>query len=424
VHGGFRENRGKQESIRNNDVMATIIPFRALRPNPLRADTLVFAEDKPDAALCEKCTRKAPLTLKGMLEAGARVRPEIPETQLNAYRQVNEKVEELLENGNLWREQVAGFYVYEIVHPKYRQTGIWALTDINDYATGRIKTHELIFPDSVRRLKNYREHTGLEGSPVLLTYSPTITINRIIAETRKKVNKQVLGDHNCFHRLWKIDDEPMKRKLSKAFAEIQSVYLADGHHRLAAAAKLKAKMREEGKIGFNTISSLYIATDQLRICEFNRVFVPDEVIDYPQFFKQLSEQFLIQERAGNGAFQSKKNNHIGMCAQGKWYDLYVKNIPSKGIAAKIDASILQQKILGPLLGVANPGPDTRLKCVGGAAALAGVSELLKKHPDGIAFTICALTTKQLIDVSDANEILPPKSTWIDPKVPYGLIMFK
>lgn len=404
--------------------MATIIPFRALRPNPLRADTLVFAEDKPNAAACEKCNKKASPTLKSMLEAGARVRPEIPETLSKAYQQINEKVEELLENGDLWREQAPGFYVYEIVHPKYRQTGIWALTDINDYATGRIKTHELIFPDSVRRLKNYREQTGLEGSPVLLTYLPTITINRIIAETRKKVNKQVLGDHNCFHRLWKIDDEQTKRKLIKAFAEIQSVYLADGHHRMAAAAKLKAKMRDEGKAGFNTISSLYIATDQLRICEFNRVFVPDETIDYSQFFKQLSDQFLIQEKAGNTAFQSKKNNHIGMCARGIWYDLQVRNVPGKGIAAKMDASILQEKILCPLLGVADPGTDIRLKCVGGAAALAEVSELLKKHPGSIAFTVCALTIPQLIDVSDANEILPPKSTWIDPKVPYGLILFK
>ena len=404
--------------------MATIIPFRALRPNPLRADTLVFAEGKPDAVVCEKCAKKGSPTLKSMLEACARVRPEIQETQLVAYQQINEKVEELLENGDLWREQAPGFYVYEIVHPKYRQTGIWALTDINDYATGRIKTHELVFPDSVRRLKNYREQTGLEGSPVLLTYSPSVTINRIIAETRKSVTKQVLGDHSCFHRLWKINDEPTKRKLIKAFAEIQSVYLADGHHRLAAAAKLKAKMRDEGKAGFNTISSLYIATDQLRICEFNRVFIPNEAIDYLQFFRQLNEQFLIQEKAGNVPFQPQKKNHIGMCVRGIWYELQVRNIPNKGVAAKMDASILQKKILEPLLGVADPGTDTRLKCVGGITALAEVLALIKKHPDSIAFTVCALTIEQLIDVSDASEILPPKSTWIDPKVPYGLIMFK
>jgi len=404
--------------------MAAISPFKAFRPNPMRADALVFAEEKRPADGSEHQVNGYAHTLKSMLESGARVRPELPETQERAYKQINQKVEELMENGDIWHEQHAGFYVYEIAHPKYRQTGIWALTDIEDYTTGRIKTHENTFPDSVRRLRNYREYTGLEGSPVLLTYAPTIAINRIIAETKKKNNKQVLGDRNCFHRFWKIEDEPTKRRLIKAFADVSSVYLADGHHRLAAAAKLKAKMHEEGNSGRHTISSLYIAVDQLRICEFNRVFIPEKQIDQTAFFDKLSAKFLIRRKMNNTAFQPRKDQHIGMYFGGNWYDLYVKHMPQNGVASKLNVSLLQKQLLGPLLGVDDPATDARLKCVGGANAFNDIEALLLEHPQAIAFTLSPLSVEQLIAVSDANEILPPKSTWIDPKVPYGLIMFK
>ena len=122
--------------------MATILPFKAFRPNPMRADSLVFAEEKIKGNGIEHTINGSAHTLKSMLESGARVRPELPETQARAYEQINQKIEELLEEGDIWHEQHAGFYVYEIAHPKYRQTGIWALTDIEDYTTGRIKTHE------------------------------------------------------------------------------------------------------------------------------------------------------------------------------------------------------------------------------------------------------------------------------------------
>lgn len=404
--------------------MAAILPFKAIKPNPLYADQLVFAEGRMVAKPGDAAKDEPMPTLKAMLESTARIRPETPERQMMAYNEIDAKFQQLLDTGQLYREQKPGIYVYEIVHPKYRQTGIWCLTALSDYTSGKIKTHELTFTDSVRRMRNYREHTGLEGSPVLLTYTPSIAINRIIAKTRKTVAKNTLGDRSCFHRIWKIEDEPTKRILTKAFAAISMVYLADGHHRLASAAKLRAKQIEEGKPVFDYISSLYIATDQLSIKEFNRVVLPEKPVNMIKLFRDLAKDFTIRKKVGNHSFQSRRQHLMGMYCQGNWYYLEPKAIPPNGIAAGLDASILQKQLLAPLFEINDPATDTRLKYIGGESALEELVDMLKIHPEAIAFTLCPLTNQQLMDVSDANEILPPKSTWINPKVPYGLLMHK
>jgi uncharacterized protein (DUF1015 family) len=404
--------------------MAIIHPFRAIRPNPLYADTLVLSEMQIPEKFCGAKTGENLPLLKEMLESPARTRPETPEGQEQAYREINGMLQMLLQSGQLYQEKEPGIYVYEIAHPKYRQTGIWTLTALSDYTSGKIKIHELTFTDSVRRLRNYRQSTGLEGSPVLLTYSPSVAINRIIAKTRETVSKNTLGNRNCFHRLWKIDDPASISKLISAFADIKTVYLADGHHRLLSAAKLKAKQRDEGEVIFDSISSLYIATDQLRIQEFNRVVIPDETFNSELFLGEISKRFYIRKRNVNHSIQPKKEHLMGMYFQGEWFYLNVRNVPNDGIANSTDVSILQKQLLAPFFGITDPENDTRLKCVGGSKATEELDALLKAHPEAIAFTLSPITNQQLLAVSDAGEILPPKSTWIDPKVPYGLVIHK
>ncbi len=404
--------------------MANITPFRAIRPNSVYADQLVFTTMQAESVSGDLNKNESLPPIKTLLESPARQRPEVPEIQVKSFDEVNQTLKNLLERDRLWQEKKAGMYVYEIAHKNTRQAGIWALTALSDYTGGTIKIHELTFDDSVRRLNNYRKHTGLEGSPVLLTYPPNIIINRIIAETRNNSKKTSLGSREGFHRLWKIEDETTIQKLTEAFAQIDTVYLADGHHRLESAGRLAAEQKAAGLPVFDTISSLYIASDQLQMQEYDRVILPDAPIEKEKLFDQILENFFMQPSRGNKPVQPKENHRMGMYFKKRWYNMAPRETPAKGIAASVDAAVLQELILAPAFGIEDPKTDVRLKCIGGGKAMEELETIIEAHPDAIIFTLCPITVNQLIEVADAGEILPPKSTWIDPKVPYGILMHR
>jgi uncharacterized protein (DUF1015 family) len=407
--------------------MANIRPFRAIRPNPFYADQLVFTTPQAESVSGDYTKEGALKPLKTLLETGARQRPETPEGQALAYQDIQDTLQSLLEKDRLWCEQTPAMYVYEVIHQTYRQTGIWALTSLEDYTNGEIKIHELTFADSIRRLKNYRENTGLEGSPVLLTYPPSTTVNRIIADTRTKNQKTTLGNRHGLHTLWKVDEPGVQQKLIEAFALIPIVYLADGHHRMESAAQLVEEQKRKGLPVYDTLSALYMATDQLRIQEYDRVVIPEKPVDKMELFNELNKHFHIRESKNNNAVQPREPQQMGMYINKEWYHLLVKEeyrYENNGAAEQPDTVILQQQVLAGFFGIHDPKTDKRLKCAGGEKALEEIGAILRAHPQAIAFTLCPLSPEQLIGAADAGEILPPKSTWIDPKIPYGLLLHK
>jgi uncharacterized protein (DUF1015 family) len=402
--------------------MASIRPFKAIRPNPLYADRLVQTTPQVQSVAGDPLDPNGLPVLKVALEIGARQRPETPEGQERAYQDIDEEMELLTGDGRLLPDDKDHIYVYEVIHPNYRQTGIWALTDLGDYTNGTIKTHELTFSDSVRRIKNYRRNTRLEGSPVLITYKPHVTINRIIAETIRRDDKTLLHSDGVGHILWRIDNEATQRELTDAFAQVKTTYLADGHHRLESSAKLAAEQRADGEKVFNTISTLYMATDQLRIQEFNRVVMPSSVLGLTELLAKVNEHFEVSE--SDNPVRPRAAHQIGMYAAGRWFELSPRFVPRGSYASALDASILQEQLFSPVFGIDDPVNDMRLRCIGGAGAMSGIEAMMGCHPEAIAFTLCPLSNDQLLNVADAGEILPPKSTWIDPKVPYGLLLYR
>jgi uncharacterized protein (DUF1015 family) len=404
--------------------MAQIQPFRAMLPNPYYADQLVLTKPQAEsvAGNIQKPGTLPPL--KDLLETVARQRPETPESQAVAYQQINQTLKELLDNDRLLLDEQPGIYVYEVEHPTYRQTGIWALTELEDYRSGAIKTHELTLADSIRRLKNYREHTGLEGNPVLLTYVPDKEINRIIEQVKSRQKHTTLGNNYGVHRLWKIEDAKVQHKLMTKFNGIGTVYLADGHHRLESAVKLAEDMQSSGQQVYDRISSLYMSTAELRIQEYDRVIIPDGPIDTAEFLHQLLPHYYIHP--AQTMVQSAEPHRLGLYVNGDWYHLVAKprTYANKATANSIDAAILQDMVLAPIFGIHDPKTDPRLKFIGGRQAMNELLALIAVHPCSVVFTLCPLTVEELIAVAEAGNILPPKSTWIDPKVPYGLILYQ
>jgi len=403
--------------------MANIHPFRAIRPNSIYADHLVFTTMQAESVAGDLNKSGSMPPLKTLLETAARQRPETPESQAEAFEEINQTLQSLLDKNRLWQEEKPGVYIYEIAYKTYRQTGIWAMTDLADYTNGDIKTHELTFDDSVRRQKNYREHVGLEGNPVLLTYEPNVAINRIIAESREKYKKASVGNREGFHRIWKIEDGRVVKKLVDIFKNIGSVYVADGHHRLKSAGLLADEQRVAGLPVYDRISTLYMASDQLRMEEYNRLIKPEAAIDKDFLMDSVLENFYADRIRGNNPVEPNEQGQIGMYAFGRWFNLTPREKARGTFAERLDVSVLQKQILAPVFGITNPGTDGRLKCIGGSKAIEEIQFLLEDNPDAFAFTLCPMTVEQLLDVADAGEILPPKSTWITPKVPYGILMY-
>lgn len=400
--------------------MATITPFRPIRLNLSEPGSLVFI--RPQA---ESVTGASGLTpLKALLEAGARVKPETPEGQIRAYMEIRLSLASMLDKGQLWRETTPAIYVYEVSHKSYQQTGIWAQASLNDYREGRIKIHELTLDDSTRRIRNYRQHTGLEGSPVLLAHTPDNAISRIIKTTKKHKPEVSYKDMSSVHRIWKINDPGILDQLAGSFSGIATVYLADGHHRLESAGLLAEEQRRNGLPVYDTISALYMPLDELRIERFDRVVIPEKEIDELALFWQLIRHFHLRESTGNLPVAPKKVHRMGMYLNGKWYHLLCKKHTYEQMeqSRTLDAAILQERVLAPFFDIQDPKTDSRLKCTGGEKAQDEIDAILCSHPHAIVFTLCPVTIDQLISVADAGGVLPPKSTWIVPKIPYGLLI--
>ncbi|MFI5136915.1 MAG: DUF1015 family protein [Sphingobacteriales bacterium] len=394
--------------------MATIKPFRAIHPNPFYADQLVFTKPQAESVAGDTAQPDGLPPLKTLLETGARQRPETPEGQALAYQDINETLNHLLETERLWLDKTPCIYVYEVTHPGYQQSGIWALTDLNE----PIKTHELTFDDSVRRIKNYRQHIGLEGSPILLTYTPEPIIDGIIDESKQGFPDLRYESRAGLHQLWKIEKPEILQQLITAFARIEAVYLADGHHRKRSGELLLPL--------FNTISALYMSTAELKIKRYNRVVIPELAINKEWLFKQLLPHFYMQESFNNKPVQPFEERKIGMYLQGNWYHLKAKPNTYTYCANNniLDVSILQEYILSRLFHITDPATDRRLKHAGGEKAIVEMEDLFRANPNAIGFTLCPMTASQLCSAADAGINLPPKSTWIDPKIPYGLLLYK
>lgn len=402
--------------------MAKIRPFRAIHPSPFYADQLVFTKPQVESVAGNTTIPEGLPPLKILLETGARQRPETPEGQALAYQDINETLADLLEYEHLWLDAAPCIYVYEVTSPACAQTGVWAVTALDD----NIKTHELTFEDSVRRLKNYREHTGLEGSPILLTYAPDQSIDGIIAEV-KHSDPQVRYDSIAgTHKLWKLEDKETLKALTNAFEKVGCVYLADGHHRKRSAKRLLAEQEQHNQPGFNTISALYMSTDELKISRYNRVVIPDLPINKEWLFKQLLPNFYMHESFNNKPVQPDAERRMGMYIEGAWFYLTAKpgTYFSDKAANILDVSILQDHILAPLFNIHDPGTDKRLAHVGGDKAIEEMGAIFRAHPYAIGFTLCPMTVTQLTKAADDGISLPPKSSWIDPKIPYGLLLFK
>ena len=403
--------------------MATLIrPFTGLRPVPAQAAAVaappydVLNTDEARARAAGKANSFLHIS-KPEIDLPAGTDPYAPAV----YAKGLENLNRLIDSGVLVRDAKAHYYVYRLKMGDHVQTGFVAAASVAAYNINRIRKHEFTRPDKeddrVRQIEALNAQTG----PVLLAYKANKDVQAIIDGVAKAAPLyEVTADDGIVHIIWRMDDQASIDKLTQLVDAMTALYIADGHHRSAAASRVAAARR-----GKSDSAEYFLAVafphDQMRIFDYNRVIKDLNGLTPEAFLAKVKERFDVTEVGGQ--VKPEKPTVFGMYLGGAWYKLVVhaKLVPQHDPVARLDVSLLQDNLIAPVLGITDPRRDKRIDFVGG---IRGLKELEKRVNSGemqVAFALHPTTLEQLMAVADADQVMPPKSTWFEPKLADGLV---
>ncbi|MFN2529928.1 MAG: DUF1015 domain-containing protein [Pyrinomonadaceae bacterium] len=405
--------------------MAVIRPFRALRPSPQRAPDV--ASVPYDVVNTEEARALAGTNPLSFLHVS---RPEIdlpagtdPYSD-TVYQRAVTNFQALIDNCPLERESVASLYLYRLVMDSHQQTGIAACCSIDEYDKDIIRKHERTRRDKeddrTRHMLMLRAQTG----PVFLTYRTDATIDELIAEASATTPLfDFTAEDGIQHAIWRAETTG---PLVEAFSKVPALYIADGHHRAASASRARAALREKNKEHtgtekYNYFLAVVFPDSQLQILAYNRVVKDLNGMSKADFLEKVSKRFTVRERATPSPHH---RSEWCMYLNGSWFGLSLRpdtQVP-KGTVASLDVSILQDQLLNPILGIKDIRTDKRIDFVGGLRGTAELERLVNENKAAVAFSLFPTTVEDLLRVSDAGEVMPPKSTWFEPKLRDGLLI--
>jgi uncharacterized protein (DUF1015 family) len=407
--------------------MPYIKPFRGVRP---RRDIVHLVAAPPyDVLSSDEARDMAKDNPYSFLHVG---KPEIdlpPGTDLYSdavYAKGKENYDRLLQEGVIAPDPRDCFYIYKQVWGDHVQTGLVAAASCRDYLDDLIKKHELTRPDKENDRMRHIETLNAQTGPVFLTYRASEAIDAIVAGVLKeKPEYDFAMDDGVRHIFHVISDPDLIARIQKEFANLDCLYVADGHHRSAAATRIKVKREKAdpdhtGEEAYNFFLTVIFPHNQMKILSYNRIVRDLNGLDGQTFLNRVAERFEI---AADGRKTPNRPKEICMYLDGTWHVLEAKTgtYDAADPIASLDVSILQRNLLEPVLGVADPRTDKRIDFVGG---IRGTDELERKVDGGgfaVAFSLFPTTIEQLFDVADSGKIMPPKSTWFEPKLKDGLV---
>lgn len=411
--------------------MATVLPFKALRPVNdkvhLVASRSVDGYNTPE--LKDKLAGN-PYTFLHVInpdfDDGIRTRPGSKERLAKVKRRFKSFVSEKI----LKRDEKAAYYIYRQIKNENEYIGIIACTSIDDYMNGVIKIHEQTITQREEKLKDYLEVCEFNAEPVLFCYPNDATLDALISDvSSSSPDYDFTTTDKVRHTLWVVNDSRKLNTISGRFAAIPSIYIADGHHRSASSALLgnirrKSQKNYTGTEAFNYYLGVFFAETQLRIFDYNRLVKDMGGLSHEELLKRLGQKFEVKEVEGE-IFRPSQKHEISMYLAGKWYSLLAREgtYNSNDPVGSLDASILTEHILSPLFDIHDLKIDKRIGFVPGVKG----PEALKKNVDEgkaeVAFGLYPVTMEHLKWIADTNNIMPPKSTWVEPKMRSGLVIY-
>lgn len=410
--------------------MAIVRPFVCVRPEAGKADKVAaLPYDVYNRKEACEAVKGNPLSFLNIDRAETQFPDDVDTYDDRVYVKAREILDRQIEEGVYVTDGEEDYYLYELTMDGRSQTGVVACCSIDDYVGGVIKKHENTREDKeidrIRHVDTTNAHTG----PIFLAYRQDEAVKEIVAQVKSgQPIYDFVSDDGIGHRVWVIGDRAMVRAVQDAFGRIPATYIADGHHRAASAVKVGLKRREEnpgytGEEPFNYFLSVLFPDEELMILPYNRVVKDLNGMDREGFLKAAAQRFCIEE-LGTEAFSPEEKGTFGMFLEGKWYCLkarpeYMGNDPVDGL----DVSILQDHLLDPVLGIGDPRTDKRVDFIGG---IRGLKELERRcHEDmKVAFSMYPTSIRELLEVADAGRLMPPKSTWFEPKLRSGLFIHR
>lgn len=411
--------------------MVKIKAFPGIRPRPDQAKAVA---SKPyDVLSSEEAREEAkdnPVSFLRVVKSEITLPESTDPYSKEVYEKARDNFEQLMKDGVLVQDSAPHLYIYAQEMGPYRQVGLVAASSIDDYFEDTIKKHEYTRPKKEQDRIDHMKTTGIHSGPVFLTFRDVEEINNLMEkQTQRDPEYDFLADDGVRHTLWVIDDKDLITQLIGLFSsEVPATYIADGHHRAASSAKVGKALREEkgdytGDEPFNYFLSVLFPASQLNIIDYNRVVKDLNGLSDEGFLDSIQNQFYLWEN-GKEPYKPEREHQFGMYFNGMWYKLQAKKgtFDEHDAVGSLDVSILQQNLLDTILDIKDPRTDERIDFVGGVR---GLKELEKRVDSGemkVAFSLYPVAIEHLMRISDEDMVMPPKSTWFEPKLRSGVVV--
>lgn len=404
--------------------MITIQPFRALRPEAQHAkqvasrpyDVLNSREAKVEA-------QGNPNSFLHITKSEIDLPEEVDIHSQQVYDTAKKNLQAFISRNILFRESKPCYYIYQLVMNGRSQTGLVCGSSVDDYEKDLIKKHEFTRPEKEKDRINHIRTTGAQTGNVFLAYRNVAEIDEVIGKWQKEKNPvyDMLAEDGIQHSIWIINDSATIDLVTELFrTKVPFTYIADGHHRAASAAKLRKALGKDAPEGANIFLTTLFPSNQLHIMDYNRVVKDLNGLSAALLLEKISASFAIEK--ADQAFSPEKLHQFGLYIGKQWYSLTAnENTYTSDPIGILDVTILQNNILDPLLGIKDQRTDQRIDFVGG---IRGLEELEKRVDSGemaLAFSLHPVSIQQLFDIADSGNVMPPKSTWFEPKLRDGLL---
>jgi len=411
--------------------MATVKPFFCIRPRVDVAERIAaLPYDVYNRKEAKLETVREPLSFLRVDRAETGFLDNVEINDSKVYERAKELLQGMLEDGTLLSDEKECYYVYELIMEGRSQTGIVACASIDDYLCNTIKKHENTREDKEIDRFNHVDICNAQTGPIFLAYRSHKKIDEVVSSVKKeRPIYNFISIDGISHNVWRISEEDRINAIREAFAVIGSIYIADGHHRAASAVKVGLKRRKEnpdfnGKEEFNYFLSVLFPHNQLMIMPYNRAVKDLNGLSEEEFIIKVKENFEVT-LIGNESYEPEEKANFGMYLGRNWYRLNAKSAMReiKDPVESLDVSVLQNYLLEPILGIEDPRKDKRIDFIGG---IRGLKELERRVNEdmSVAFSMYPTSITELFDVSDAARLMPPKSTWFEPKLRSGLFIHK
>ncbi|MEK6653706.1 MAG: DUF1015 family protein [Thermodesulfobacteriota bacterium] len=390
--------------------MSRVIPFRALRPaKPFAAQVAAPPYDVLNVAEAQRLVRDKPLSFLHVEKSEIDFPAAAVVDDRRIYERAKENLEMLIRKGILFSEETEAFYLYRQRKGDHLQTGIVAGVSVAEYEAGQIRRHELTRADKERERTCHIETVGAQTGPIFLTYRGREAIDRLAARVAATTCEyDFTADDGVVHTVWVIRGPAEVREVIEGFAQVEALYIADGHHRAAAAAAV-ARLRQarnpgdRGDEAHHVMMAVLFPHDQLRIMDYNRAVRDLNGLAEAAFLERVGENFLIAK--GYPGKTPQKSHEFGMYLGGAWYLLSAREgiLRDDDPVAGLDVSLLQERLLGPILGIRDPRTDSRIDFIGGIRGMAELERLVDRGGFAVAFSLYPPTVEQMMAVADAGK---------------------